>query len=88
VPVEAVPDLTPYLAPTRWGDIFTYFFFGLGGLFLGGETGLLTGTWSGSRAIRSDPAKQQRIERAFRRFKADYYMQEAKRLEAGGSIWE
>jgi hypothetical protein len=83
-----VPDLTPFLAPTRWGDAFAYFFFGLGGLFVGGETGLLGGTWAGARRVRADPARQQRIERAVRRFKADYHRQEAKRLDGGGAVWE
>src|SRR5690348_13480210 len=40
---EAVPDVTPYMKPSRWGDIATYFFFGLGGTIFGGELGFLVG---------------------------------------------
>ncbi|RYO83400.1 hypothetical protein DL766_006821 [Monosporascus sp. MC13-8B] len=81
---EAVPDITPYMQPSMYGDIATYFFFGLGGTFLGGELGFLLGTWSASRYITKDPARQKRIETAYRRFKADYLRREADRLESGG----
>ena len=81
---EVIPDITPYMQPSRYGDIATYFFFGLGGTILGGELGLLLGTWSASRALSKDPARQKRIEDAYRRFKADYLRREAARLEAGG----
>ena len=72
------------MRPSRYGDIATYFFFGLGGTVLGGELGLLLGTWSASRALSKDPARLKRIENAYRRFKADYLRREAARLEAGG----
>ena len=72
------------MRPSRYGDIATYFFFGLGGTILGGELGLLLGTWSASRALSKDPARRKRIESAYRRFKADYLRREAARLEAGG----
>ncbi|KAI0130454.1 hypothetical protein BJ170DRAFT_681901 [Xylariales sp. AK1849] len=84
---EPVPDITPYLQPTRFGDIATYFFFGLGGTFIGGELGLLLGTWSAARVISSDPERKRRIETAYRKFKADYLRSEAKRLDAGGSVF-
>ncbi|KAJ1338105.1 E3 ubiquitin-protein ligase listerin [Microdochium nivale] len=81
---EAVPDVTPYLQPSRWGDIATYFFFGLGGTIFGGELGFLVGTWSASRLITRDPARKRRIETAYRNFKADLLRREAAKLEAGG----
>ncbi|KAI1341737.1 hypothetical protein F5Y15DRAFT_346058 [Xylariaceae sp. FL0016] len=82
---EIVPDITPLMRPSRFGDIATYFFFGLGGTILGGELGLVLGTWSASRAISKDPARKKRIETAYRRFKADYLRQEASKLESGAS---
>jgi hypothetical protein len=85
--VETVPDLTPYLRPSRLGDIATYFFFGLGGTFLAGELGFLIGTWSAARAISSDPSRRKRVENAYRKFKADYLRQEAKKLDEGGPVF-
>ncbi|KAI1381270.1 hypothetical protein F4677DRAFT_120757 [Hypoxylon crocopeplum] len=82
---EAIPDITPLMQPSRYGDIATYFFFGLGGTILGGELGFLLGTWSASRAISKDTARRRRIEAAYRRFKADYLRQEADLLESGAS---
>jgi hypothetical protein len=84
---EAVPDITPYLRPTRLGDWATYIFFGLGGTIVGGEFGFLLGTWSAARSIASDPKRKQRIETAYRKFKADYLRQEAKRLDEGGPVF-
>lgn len=80
---EAIPDLTPFVRPTPLGDFATYFFFGAGGLFIGGETGLLTGTWSASRTIQRDPESKARIESAFRKFRADVLRKEIQVLEAG-----
>ncbi|KAI1330746.1 hypothetical protein F5Y16DRAFT_362557 [Xylariaceae sp. FL0255] len=80
---EPVPDMTPYLRPTTFGDVATYFFFGLGGTILGGELGLLLGTWSASRTISRDPARKARIEKAYRLFKADVLRKEADQLEKG-----
>lgn len=37
---ESIPDLTPLLKPTTFGDFATYFFASAGGLFLGGELGM------------------------------------------------
>ncbi|KAI1498078.1 hypothetical protein F5X99DRAFT_412453 [Biscogniauxia marginata] len=82
---ELAPDITPLLQPSKSGDIATYFFFGLGGTVLGGELGLLLGTWSASRLVSNDPAREKRIMNAYRKFKADYLRQEAARLEAGAS---
>ena len=78
-----MPDITPYLQPTRLGDVATYFFFGLGGTILGGELGLLAGTWSAARLLSSDADRRNRIETAYRRFKADWLRREAKKLDGG-----
>ncbi|KAI2611660.1 uncharacterized protein GGS25DRAFT_519972 [Hypoxylon fragiforme] len=83
---ESIPDVTRFIQPTRYGDIAAYFFFGLGGTILGGELGLLLGTWSASRAIRKDEARRKRIEVAYRRFKADYLRREADQLESGAPL--
>ena len=40
---ETIPDITPFMRPSRLGDVATYTFLGAGGLFFGGESGLLTG---------------------------------------------
>ncbi|KAI1630689.1 hypothetical protein F4809DRAFT_635737 [Biscogniauxia mediterranea] len=82
---EVVPDITPLLQPSRFGDFATYFFFGLGGTVLGGELGLLLGGWSATRLINKDPSRRQRIENAYRKFRADYLRREADRLEAGAT---
>ena len=62
------------MRPTPLGDIAAYTFFSLvsrglswrtgtdggkGGLFIGGEIGVLTGGWSAKRSITSDPAMKQ-----------------------------
>lgn len=82
---EAIPDITPLLQPTALGDIAAYTFFGLGGLFVGGETGLLTGSWSARRTISSDPDTKKRVEQAFRSFKADVLRKQIAELEGGKS---
>jgi hypothetical protein len=38
--------LTPLLKPTTLGDVATYFFASLGGLFLGGELGMWIYSWT------------------------------------------
>ena len=63
------------------GDVLAYTFFGAGGMFLGGETGLLTGTASAKRTITKDPETKARIEKAFGRFKADVLRKEIEQLE-------
>jgi len=80
---EAIPDLTNMLKPTTFGDIFTYTFFGAGGLFIGGESGLLLGGWSAGRQVKSDPDSAKRIEQAFRGFRADVLKKEAELLDKG-----
>lgn len=80
---EQIPDLTQYMRPTKWGDWATYFFFGLGGVFLGGETGFLTGSWAAARLITQDPARKDRVEEAYRRFRIDLLKKEIEKLEVG-----
>ena len=82
---EQLPDLIPMLQPSTLGDVAAYTFFGAGGLFLGGETGLLTGTWRARSTISQDEAMKKRIETAFRRFRADVLRREAEVMETGGS---
>ena len=69
--IEPIPDITNQLAPSKWSDAATYFFFSLGGLFLGGEVGFLTGSASASRTITKDSQAKERIEKAFKRFRID-----------------
>ncbi|RAK99415.1 uncharacterized protein BO80DRAFT_494732 [Aspergillus ibericus CBS 121593] len=80
---EPIPDITPLLKPTTLGDFTTYFFAGAGGLFLGGELGFLGGAGSGSRCITADPERRQRIETAFRKFRAEVLRKEADELDRG-----
>lgn len=79
---EAIPDLTPMLQPSTLGDVATYLFFSAGGLFVGGELGLLTGGMGAKSTITSDPETKKRIETAFRRFRADVLKKQVKELEA------
>ncbi|KAL8923173.1 MAG: hypothetical protein Q9208_004736 [Pyrenodesmia sp. 3 TL-2023] len=85
---EAIPDITPMMRPSRLGDVAAYTFFGFGGLFLGGETGLLTGSASASRTITRDPESRKRIETAFRRFRADVLRKEANALDQKKGVTE
>ncbi|KAL8933461.1 MAG: hypothetical protein Q9216_006352 [Gyalolechia sp. 2 TL-2023] len=78
---EVIPDVTPLVRPSILGDIAAYTFFGFGGLFLGGEIGLLTGSASASRSILQDSESRERIEAAFRRFRADILRKEADELD-------
>jgi hypothetical protein len=83
---EQLPDITALARPSVLGDVAAYFFFTAGGLFLGGETGLLTGSLSAGRLITKDPDSRERIETAFRKFRADALRQEADKLDGGGSL--
>jgi hypothetical protein len=85
--VEPIPDVTALVKPTIWGDLAAYFFFTAGGLFVGGETGLLTGSISAGRTITKDPASRERIEKAFIKFRADALRQEADKLDGGQSVF-
>ncbi|KAK6579874.1 hypothetical protein PZA11_007582 [Diplocarpon coronariae] len=53
------------------------------GLFLGGELGLLAGSYSARRTITSDSESKARIEKAFKAFKADVLRREIAQLEGG-----
>jgi len=86
---EALPDITPFVKPSSLGDIMTYTFFGIAGVFLGGETGLLTGASSAKRMVAANPERQARIETAARAFRADVLRKQIEELESGKkeSIW-
>lgn len=84
-PVEAIPDITPLLRPTRTGDFATYGFFGVAGLFLGGDLGLLLGQSASKKTITQNPETKARVERAYRGFKADILKKELQALEEGKS---
>jgi len=79
---EPLPDLSNLLRPSPAGDFAAYVFFSAGGLFIGGELGLLAGSWSAKRAVTSDAERKARIERAVRRYRADVLRREVKTLEA------
>ncbi|KAF1839202.1 hypothetical protein BDW02DRAFT_564185 [Decorospora gaudefroyi] len=79
---EPVPDITAQISgPSRWGDAATYFLFSIGGLFVGGELGFLTGTASASRTITKDPASRERIEKAFKNYRIDVLKREISALQ-------
>ena len=58
----------------------------MGGLFVGGETGLLFGSLAAGRTITKDSAARERIEKAFRKFRAEALRKEADRLDGGESV--
>ena len=74
------------MKPSTVGDVFAYLLFGSGGLFLGGETGLLTGTSSARRTIVRDPESRERIEKAFSKFRAEILRKEADSLDGGSKV--
>ncbi|KAK3074680.1 hypothetical protein LTR53_002687 [Teratosphaeriaceae sp. CCFEE 6253] len=88
---EAIPDVTPLIRPSTVGDVATYSLLGLGGLFLGGETGLMTGGFRSRQVIGRDSESRERIETAFRKFQADALRRQADLLDrgsrAGDSSW-
>lgn len=83
VTTEPIPDMTKFMKPSTLGDIAAYTFGGAGGVFIGGELGLLGGSVSASSSLGKDPESRKRIETAFRRFKADVLRREAEMLETG-----
>ncbi|KAK1149711.1 hypothetical protein N8T08_005264 [Aspergillus melleus] len=85
---ESLSDITPLLKPTTFGDFATYFFASAGGLFLGGELGLVGGAAGARSSITSEPERKERIEKAFRKFRADVLRKEADSLDSGDSIWD
>lgn len=78
---EAIPDFSAALAPSPVGDFFAYTLLGFGGLFLGGETGLLIGGYRAKGLVGSDPDSKQRIEDAWRKFRADVLRTQANILD-------
>ncbi|KAK4569662.1 hypothetical protein LTR86_003427 [Recurvomyces mirabilis] len=82
---EALPDITPFLRPSTLGDVATYTLLGAGGLFFGGESGLLTGTFRARSQINVDRDSRERIQTAFRKFQADALRTQANLLDAGGN---
>ncbi|KAF9886756.1 hypothetical protein FE257_011133 [Aspergillus nanangensis] len=86
---ESIPDVTPLLKPTTFGDFATYFFASAGGLFLGGELGFLAGASSGSRSIAAEPERKKRIETAFRKFRVDMLRKQADALDRSSeeNVW-
>ena len=83
---EAIPDVTPFLRPSTLGDVATYSLLGAGGLFFGGETGLLTGTFRARQVIGRDSDSRERIETAFRKFQADALRRQADLLDRGSKV--
>ncbi|KAK6397029.1 hypothetical protein LTR65_007528 [Meristemomyces frigidus] len=80
---EPIPDLTPLIRPSTLGDIATYTFLGAGGVFFGGEMGLLTGTFRARQQIGADREGRDRIQTAFRKFQADALRKQADLLDQG-----
>lgn len=68
-------------------QVATYTFLGAGGLFFGGELGLMTGTFRAKSQIAGDRESRDRIQAAFRKFQADALRTQANMLDQdrGGS---
>ncbi|KAK0622293.1 hypothetical protein B0T14DRAFT_544269 [Immersiella caudata] len=78
-------------ALVRRPDAATYAAFGLGGVFLGGELGFLSGSASAGRYISGYPESKKRVEQAFRKFQVDGLKREIDILEGkrkGEYSWE
>ena len=73
--------------PTTTGNFVAYTFCSIAGLFLGGETGLLSGVRAAKRTISEDPEARARIEKAFKGFRADLLRKEIEMLEAGKDVY-
>jgi hypothetical protein len=73
------------MQPTGAGDIVTYSFFGVAGLLLGGDLGLLLGQSASRKTITQNPQTRERVERAYRGFRADILRKEIQALEEGRS---
>ena len=56
-------------------------------MFFFGELGLLGGSASAQRTITRDPESRQRIEAAFRMFRAEVLKKEVSKLETGEGQW-
>ncbi|KAL2374271.1 hypothetical protein BDBG_04150 [Blastomyces gilchristii SLH14081] len=86
--LEPVPDLSPMLRPTTLGDMAMFALFSAGGLFVGGESGLITGVYSARKTIGKDPESKKRIQRAFAKLRADILRRQADRLDGDQSVTE
>ena len=86
--LEAIPDMTPFMRPSTLGDVAAYTFFGFGGLFVGGEIGVLTGGTAAGKTISRDTESRERIETAFRNFRADVLRKEADALDTSKGVKE
>lgn len=49
--------------------------------------GFLTGSWAAARTITDDPARQERIEKAYRNFRVDVLKKEIEKLQAGHPLF-
>jgi hypothetical protein len=78
---EVLPDMTALVRPSKVGDFATVTLLGLGGLFFGGETGLLAGSFRARQVIGQDRESRERIASAFKKFQADALRQQADELE-------
>jgi hypothetical protein len=85
---EPIPDISAKLSPSRWGDAATFILFSIGGTFLGGEIGLLTGTASASRTITQDPESRERIEKAFKNYRIDVLKREIQQMQGKSKFEE
>jgi len=74
------------LKPSTFGDVMTYTFFSLGGIFVFGELGMLAGGYRAKGIVSQDADSKARIETAFRKFRADVLKREAAALERGDSF--
>lgn len=81
-----MPNLTSVLKPSTFGDVVIHLLLGTSGLFIGGEIGVLTGSSSVGRIIGRDPEGKARIEKAFRKFRADVLRKEADDLDGGKGV--
>lgn len=83
---EMLPDLSPLLKPTTAGQVLTWALFLSGGLFVGGELGILGGVGLAKRSLNNfDPEARKRIETAFRSFRADVMRKQIQELESNNN---
>lgn len=80
---EPLPNMAPLMKPSKLGDFAMYTLLGAGGVFFGGETGLMTGTLRARQQIAADRDSRDRIQAAFRNFQADALRAQADNIEKG-----
>eukprot|EP00026_Physarum_polycephalum_P018374 Phypoly_transcript_19935.p1 GENE.Phypoly_transcript_19935~~Phypoly_transcript_19935.p1 ORF type:complete len:184 (+),score=23.69 Phypoly_transcript_19935:91-642(+) len=81
---EPLPDMDALMrGPSTLSTVLTATLFSVGGLFLGGEIGTMTGLWSAKSTLNHDPVARGRIEKAFRNFQADVLRKQADAIQAG-----